>query len=182
MAETDARPPAAEPPPDRDRPSPLPWILLLLALVALGWFIYTRFPHETRSADEALPPAPVAVPDEREEAAVRERARDDARRAADRAADAKPADREPEPLARVQPEYPAAAYRERAEGTVLLGVTVDASGRPAQVDVVERSGSRELDRAAVEAVRQWTFAPAIRGGRPAEARVEIPVTFRLEQP
>lgn len=177
--------PHAEPPrdPERKSSSPLLWILLLLALLAFGWFIYNQRAGVS-DAPDPLPPPATELGDARDAAAERERAADDARRASREGTPAARAatvpDGEPELINRVQPEYPATAYRERAEGTVLVGILVDTNGRPVEVEVVSRSGNRELDRAAVDAVRQWTFQPAMRDGRKVEARVEVPVTFRLD--
>ncbi|MGY1457483.1 MULTISPECIES: energy transducer TonB [unclassified Luteimonas] len=169
--------------PERKSSSPLLWIVLLLALLAFGWFIYNQRAGVS-DVPEPLPPPAADMGDARDAAAERERAADDARREsrerpAQPRATAAP-DSEPELTNRVQPEYPATAYRERAEGTVLVGILVNANGRPVEVEVVRRSGNRELDRAAVDAVRQWTFQPAMRDGKKVEARVEVPVTFRLD--
>ncbi len=185
-------PPAPPPPPPQEAPerrtaAPLLWIVLLLALLAFGWFIYSQRAG-VAPAPEAVPPPPVAIGDEQDAAAERERAADDARRA-ERADRERPSpepaaagpDRDATPLARVEPDYPVEAYRRREEGTVLVGATVGADGRPARVEVVRRSGSRDLDQAAVDAVRQWTFEPAVRGGRQVEAEVQVPVTFRIDR-
>lgn len=176
----------ATPEPGR-RSSPLPWILLLLALIVFGWFVYEQRAGVT-DRTEPLPLPSVVPGDAQDAAAERERAADDARRQGrerDRRSTAptSPAttDTGPAVSQRVQPEYPASAYRDRAEGTVLVGVLVGADGRPVEVDVVERSGNRELDRAAVDAVRQWTFDPAVRDGSRVEARVEVPVAFRIDE-
>ncbi|HEY4530285.1 MAG TPA: energy transducer TonB [Luteimonas sp.] len=179
------RPPAGDP--ARRTAAPLLWIVLLLALLAFGWFIYSQR-SGVAPAPEPMPPRPVAIKDGSEAAAQRERAADDARRAA-RAGDGntapartpQPADREATPLTRIEPEYPVEAYRRREEGTVLVSATVGPDGRPASVEVLRRSGSRELDQAAVDAVRQWTFDPAIRRGRTVAAEVQVPVTFRIDR-
>lgn len=55
--------------------------------------------------------------------------------------------------------YPPAAMRSGDQGTVLVRVEVGADGVPTSVEVAQRSGSRDLDRAAVNAVRQWRFQP-----------------------
>jgi len=80
------------------------------------------------------------------------------------------------------PPYPLAARLSRREGTVLLEVTVTGQGRVAEVEVLRSSGEADLDRAAVAAVRRWTFHPATAGGRAVAARVEVPVRFRLREP
>lgn len=170
--------------PDRKSSTPLLWIVLLLALLAFGWFVYNQRAGVSDSP-EPLPPPAVDVGDAQDAAAERERAADEARREARETAPQRRAsvtpDSDPSLVNRIQPEYPLAAHRDRAEGTVLVGILVDSSGRPSEVEVVRRSGNRDLDRAAVDAVRQWTFEPAVRGGRKVEARVEVPVTFRLDE-
>lgn len=183
---TPDRPPPGEP--RRRTAAPLLWIVLLLALLAFGWFIYSQRAG-VAPAPEPLPPTPVAIDDGREAAAERERAADDARRAArnagerDRPAARRPAraDRDATPLTQVEPDYPVDAYRRREEGTVLVSATVGADGQPASVEVLRRSGSRALDQAAVDAVRQWTFEPAVRNGREVAAEVQVPVTFRIDR-
>ncbi|MCH6485268.1 TonB family protein [Pseudoxanthomonas sp. LH2527] len=77
------------------------------------------------------------------------------------------------------PEYPAAAMRNGDQGTVMVRVEVGADGVPTSVDVAQRSGSRDLDRAAVTAVRQWRFQPAQRDGQPVPGAVTVPIDFKM---
>ncbi len=185
-----------QPTPPHDEPGrapskgvhPLIWVVLLLALAALGWWFYN---HSVQNHMDTTAPAATtepAISSEQEAAAQAERERAAAnqarraereRQAASKPEPAVPADRELAPIARVQPEYPPAAFRAREEGTVLLRVDVDAVGSPTNVSVVRRSGSRELDRAAQEAVQKWKFNPAIQGGKAVAASAEIPVDFSL---
>ena len=76
------------------------------------------------------------------------------------------------------PRYPAAALRRGESGTVLVRVEVDTAGMPAGVALVQRSGSRDLDRAAMEAVRDWRFQPAQRNGKAIAASLVIPIDFK----
>ncbi len=78
------------------------------------------------------------------------------------------------------PAYPAAARRNGEEGTVLLRVLVGRDGMPQKVEVDQSSRSRALDRAALDAVKDWRFVPARRGVENVEAWVRVPVSFRLE--
>ena len=41
------------------------------------------------------------------------------------------------------------------------------------------SGSRDLDRAAMQAVRRWRFEPAMAGGQPTVGQVIVPIDFNL---
>ncbi len=79
------------------------------------------------------------------------------------------------------PEYPASAVRRRWEGSVVLAFEVRADGTCGDISVIESSGHGILDEAAVRAVREWRFRPALRDGVPVPARQTIRFTFRLEK-
>jgi periplasmic protein TonB len=79
------------------------------------------------------------------------------------------------------PRYPATAMRRGSTGTVLVRVEVGIDGTPMDVQVAKRSGSRDLDRAAIDAVRGWRFRPGQRDGQPVTSVVTIPIDFSLEQ-
>ncbi|SLN76677.1 energy transducer TonB [Oceanibacterium hippocampi] len=78
-----------------------------------------------------------------------------------------------------RPRYPFIARRNGQEGRVLLRLRVSASGDVSGIEIAATSGFPLLDKAAVEAVRTWRYTPASRAGRPVEARLEVPVVFRL---
>jgi protein TonB len=86
----------------------------------------------------------------------------------------------PQIVERTQPLYPAEALREQEQGTVRLNVSIDAQGVVQDVQLVESSHSRALDRAAIDAVREWKFHPATRAGQPVASTIEVPLEFRLE--
>lgn len=86
----------------------------------------------------------------------------------------------PLPDQKPPPEYPRAALRNRESGTVLVRVAVDASGMPSDVTLEKNSGSRDLDRAALEAVGKWRFQPAQRDGQPVGGSLVIPIEFKTE--
>lgn len=174
-------PPPGEPPPEslpRKSSSPLLWILLLIALIAVGWYFFSQ--RGPTQAPEA-PPTPIGTTPEVGDgtppppASERERPRE-----TPPAASAGPT-RDASPAAPIEPSYPPAALRARAEGSVLLRAQVDAQGRATDVEVVQSSRSRELDRAALEAVREARFSPALRDGKPIASTVNVPVDFRLEE-
>ena len=80
------------------------------------------------------------------------------------------------------PVYPVQALRAGIQGTVLLKVLVDPSGKPVQVLVERSSGSRLLDDAARRHVlAAWRFHPAFRDGHAIEAWAVVPVRFNLDQ-
>ena len=163
----------------RKSAAPLLWLLVLAALLALGWYFYNRRPLET--LPQPAPPAVVTNPTASTESPTA--ARSSTARRAERKPSPRPtvADRDPQPLARIQPEYPAQAFRAHEEGTVVVRVDVEARGTPTNADVARRSGSRELDRAAIDAVRKWQFKPALKDGKAIASTVEVPVEFKLDR-
>ncbi len=76
------------------------------------------------------------------------------------------------------PEYPACAQHRGWEGTMLLWVHVLASGSPSEMQVQKISGRDLLDKAAVKAVKRWTFVPAKRVDV-AQDWVSVPIDFKL---
>ena len=89
----------------------------------------------------------------------------------------KPADREAKVVSKVIPKYPAAALRGGDAGMVVVRVQVDSTGAPGSASIVKRSGSRDLDRAALDAIRKWRFSPAMHDGKPVAATLDVPVQF-----
>jgi len=86
----------------------------------------------------------------------------------------------PQPIAEQSPppSYPPAALRRGDSGSVVVRVDVDATGYPSNVTIIQRSGSRDLDRAAAEAVRRWRFHPAQSNGQPVPGSIEVPFDFK----
>ena len=78
------------------------------------------------------------------------------------------------------PAYPPISRRLKEEGRVILRVRVSSAGEARDVLVGTSSGFERLDRAAIEAVRNWRFSPAKRGTEPVEAWAMVPISFRLD--
>ncbi|GJL49894.1 MAG: hypothetical protein NPIRA01_11210 [Nitrospirales bacterium] len=79
----------------------------------------------------------------------------------------------------VRPIYPRVAKEEGWEGIVLLRVLVHTSGVPGKVTIQKSSGYKVLDEAAIDAIRQWRFAPAKDGNFAIEKHVDVPLKFGL---
>jgi protein TonB len=79
----------------------------------------------------------------------------------------------------VRPRYPESARRAGAQGVTLLRVRVLESGRVGAVNIEQSAGFRDLDFAAVDAVKKWRFEPARRGKEPVSVWVFLPVKFEL---
>jgi protein TonB len=77
------------------------------------------------------------------------------------------------------PVYPPMSRRLGEQGVVVLRVLIDANGRAVDLQVQRSSGSARLDQAALEAIREWRFIPARRGGKPVPEWYEWRWEFRL---
>jgi TonB family protein len=77
-----------------------------------------------------------------------------------------------------EPEYSEEARKAKYQGTVVLGLIVDSSGRPRQLHV-QRGLGMGLDEKALEAVRNWKFDPAEKDGKPVAVMISVEVEFRL---
>ena len=79
----------------------------------------------------------------------------------------------------VKPRYPESARRAGLQGVTTLRVRVLENGRVGDVLVEQSAGFRDLDTAAVDAVKKWLFEPARRGKDPVSVWVLLPVKFEL---
>jgi len=89
-----------------------------------------------------------------------------------------PGGKPPTLMVKVDPVYTEEARKAKYSGTVLLNVTVDASGRPVDLRVL-RSLGMGLDEKALEAVQQWKFRSAMKDGNPVASQVQVEVIFRI---
>jgi periplasmic protein TonB len=79
----------------------------------------------------------------------------------------------------VKPRYPESARRAGVQGVTTLRVRVLENGRVGEVVVDTSAGFRDLDFAAVEAVKKWLFEPARQGKDAVSVWVMLPVKFEL---
>jgi len=84
----------------------------------------------------------------------------------------------PKVLHRVEPRYTREARANGVQGTVLLEVAVDETGKPENVSVLSPIGFG-LDSRAVDAVRQWSFRPGMKEGKPVRSVTTVEVRFRI---
>jgi periplasmic protein TonB len=64
----------------------------------------------------------------------------------------------------------------RISGIVLIGLVVTSQGEPREVRVI-RSLDKDVDQSAIDAVEQWHFDPAKRGGRAVAVRITVEIRF-----
>lgn len=89
-------------------------------------------------------------------------------------------DQDPLLLSSPKPPYPAEARKQGVEGSVLLRVKIDNTGRVSRADVVRSSGRDDFDSAALHTVTtRWRFRPARLAGVAVESERTVSVDFRL---
>ena len=77
----------------------------------------------------------------------------------------------------VDPQFPADAPQGKFSGIAVVSMVVNTDGNPEQVHVVKSLGP-EFDKAAVAAVEQYRFRPALQNGKPVPVKVNVEVNFR----
>ena len=80
-------------------------------------------------------------------------------------------------LHRVNPDYPQIAISAKKEGIVILEATVDTDGTVRHVRVLRSEPL--LDDAAVDAVKQWRYAPLRLNGLAQPFILTVTVSFNL---
>jgi protein TonB len=80
-------------------------------------------------------------------------------------------------LHRVEPIYPDMAVFSHVAGIVLLDAVVDATGHVQKMTVIK--GHPLLADAAMNAVRQWEYAPLLLNGNPIPFELTVTLSFHL---
>lgn len=86
----------------------------------------------------------------------------------------------PEVVKKVMPKYTPEAKAAGIQGIVKLDVEIDAEGHAVSVTVV-KGVDPGLDHSAVEAVKQWEWAPTIKDGKPVPVKTDIEINFSLQK-
>ena len=79
----------------------------------------------------------------------------------------------------VGPKYPRAAQRRNITGSVEITFTVTTDGRVRGISVLRSDPGDTFEKAAIDAVEQWRFAPVIENGSAVEKRTAVRLAFNL---
>jgi protein TonB len=89
-------------------------------------------------------------------------------------------EQEPVVVKKINPKYPEMARTTGLEGTVLLRILVYKDGSVRDVIVARASGTNVgFEEAAIDAVKQWVFKPAIQNQKPVSVWVNYPIRFTI---
>ena len=83
----------------------------------------------------------------------------------------------PKKLKDVPPSYPALAQQARVQGVVIMDARIDEQGMVSDVRTLRSIPL--LDQAAVDAVKQWQYAPTLLNGVAVPVRMTVTVNFTL---
>ena len=90
-------------------------------------------------------------------------------------------DYKPRPVAgNPKPHYPLLARNQGIEGRVVVNVLISVQGTVKTISVGQSSGSRLLDKAAVQAVKKWRFHPVLHNGKAIPSSESVPIVFKLK--
>jgi TonB family protein len=77
-----------------------------------------------------------------------------------------------------QPEYPKSEQEAHHQGTVRLTLVVSSDGVPRDI-AVSQTLTPDFDKAAIDAVKEWKFTPAIKDGKPIAVQIALEIEFNL---
>ena len=81
---------------------------------------------------------------------------------------------------RVEPVYPPSVREMEVQGVGIFELILNEKGHVCSIRTL-RGLHPKIDQAIVEAVRQWTFAPASRNGKPVAVAYVITVNIDLRR-
>jgi TonB family protein len=81
----------------------------------------------------------------------------------------------PRIIKQTAPQYPT-GRGVRASGSVIVGLVVSSKGLPKDPHIL-KSLDKDLDQSAVDAVKEWRFAPAQKDGKAIAVRVSLQIEF-----
>lgn len=88
----------------------------------------------------------------------------------------------PELVTKIDPVYPSDARDAGVEGKVVVQAVIRENGTVGDVQVLTAiPGWPSLDRNAVEALREWKYRPAMKGGYPVSVYATVVIQFRLAE-
>ena len=90
------------------------------------------------------------------------------------------ADVKPIPISMPTPRYPEKARQRDIQGTTVVQMLVDVTGRVTEVKIVKSSGNEWLDKSAYDAAMKSIFTPAEMYGRKVCVWVSRPIRFQLQ--
>ena len=84
----------------------------------------------------------------------------------------------PRVIYQTDPEFSEEARKAKYQGNCVLGLVVDANGRPTNIRILNALGMG-LDEKAIESVKNWKFEPGKKDGHDVAVEIAVEVDFHL---
>lgn len=84
----------------------------------------------------------------------------------------------PKPIYQPEPEFSEASRKKKKQGSVNISLVVGTNGLPRDLKVT-CSSLPDSNQNAIDAVKQWKFAPATQDGKPVAVAIAVEVSFHL---
>lgn len=85
-------------------------------------------------------------------------------------------------IKREAPDYPRGELMKGKEAWVHVTYCIDESGETRNISILDSVGGPRFEKAAIEAVEQWQFEPALMGGEPSwQSRNQAYISFAISQ-
>jgi TonB family protein len=84
----------------------------------------------------------------------------------------------PRVIYQTDPEFSEEARKAKFQGNCVLGLIVDANGRPTNIHILNALGMG-LDEKAIESVKGWKFEPGKKDGHDVAVEIAVEVDFHL---
>jgi periplasmic protein TonB len=86
----------------------------------------------------------------------------------------------PRLIKEVKPRYTPDAMERKVSGLVGLSCVVETDGTPGDIQVTKQLDP-DLDQAAIDALKEWRFAPGQKDGKPVRVAIDVEMTFTLKR-
>ena len=83
-----------------------------------------------------------------------------------------------QPVTTAEPKYPYLQRHAQAAAEVTVDFTVDVQGKVVGANVTNTS-NRDFNEATLAAIKQWTFAPALKDGKPVATKLQQTFVFSV---
>lgn len=80
----------------------------------------------------------------------------------------------------MRPNYSPESAGAGEEGTALLRLHIDESGKPLDVHLAQSTRFARLDESALQAARAWTFSPPLNHSQPVSTWAQIEIRFHAQ--
>ena len=90
-------------------------------------------------------------------------------------------DSPPQVVRAFPPSYPFAAKEQKLNGRVVLRFVVDIEGWACEPEVVSAEPEGVFEEAALDAVAEYRFKPALKDGKPVNCIVKMPIKFTMSE-